>query len=258
MKTLLIDLGNTAVKWALLGDELSPHTVVHRGQMGFKKELYAEWLALKPDRVLGCTVAAPALAFSMTKFFNEHSIRWNWVRSQAIFESQEITLANGYDKPEKLGADRWCAALGAIDAVPNTSLIVVQMGTATTVDAILNEGSGRYTFLGGRIAPGPTLIKQCLEEGIPLLRGQIGGWQSFPTNTCDAITTGILDMQAGLVRAAREELEQHSSSVRVILAGGAAGFVEKRLAELVPSVTRRHNLVLLGLAAQARRQPENF
>lgn len=63
VKTLLIDLGNTALKWALLGDERTPHTVVHRGQSGFKEQLYSDWLELAPDRVIGCTVAAPELAF---------------------------------------------------------------------------------------------------------------------------------------------------------------------------------------------------
>ena len=257
MRTLLIDLGNTALKWALLGEELSPRTVVHRGRTGFKEELYAEWLKLQPDCVLGCTVAAPELAFSVTKFFNEHGIRWNWVRSQPSFESRDFVLLNSYDRPAQLGADRWCAALGAVDAVPENSLVVVQMGTATTVDAVLREDDGRHVFLGGRIAPGPTLIKQCLEEGIPSLKGQLGEWKSFPANTRDAITTGILDAQAGLVRSAWEELaERSTTAVRVILAGGAAGFVEKRIAEVIPSVTRRHNLVLLGLAAQARHRTE--
>ena len=255
MKTLLIDLGNTALKWALLGDELSPRTVVHRGRSGFKEELYAEWLALRPDRVLGCTVAAPDLAFSITKFFNENGIPWNWVRSQATFEGDGLTLRNAYDNPMQLGADRWCAALGAIDGAPGESLLVVQMGTATTADAILCEGRDRYVFLGGRIAPGPALVKQCLEAGIPSLQGALGQWRAFPTNTRDAITTGILDLQASLVRTAREELLRRAGTggVKVVLAGGAAGFIEPRLRELVPEgVMRRHNLVLLGLAAQAR------
>ena len=255
VKTLLIDLGNTALNWALLGDERTPHTVVHRGQSGFKERLYSDWLELAPDRVIGCTVAAPELAFSATKFFNDHDISWNWVRSQNAFVSDDLTLRNAYSAPGKLGADRWCAALGAIDAAPGQSLLVVQMGTATTVDAVLCEAEGQYAFLGGRIAPGPTMMKKCLEDGIPLLQGELGEWRDFPQNTRNAIATGIMDAQAGLVRLGYEELVKRSGTARVVLAGGAARFIEPRLRGLVPDLMLQHNLVLLGLAAQARHRP---
>ena len=70
MKTILVDLGNTALKWAVLGNEHEPHTVVHRGAPESLHDLYEVWQCEAPDAVLGCTVAAPKLAFSATKFFN--------------------------------------------------------------------------------------------------------------------------------------------------------------------------------------------
>ncbi|MDO5530421.1 type III pantothenate kinase [Sutterella sp.] len=262
MKTLLIDLGNTALKWAPLDEELEPTMVIHRGRTGFKSKLYADWLKLAPDRVLGCTVAAPELAFSATKFFNEHGIAWQWVRSQAAFESEDLVLRSRYDEPTQLGADRWCAALGAIDtAEPGESVLVVQMGTATTVDAVFCEAPGKYVFLGGRIAPGPSMMQSSLSDGITALSGDVGDWNPFPTNTRNAIGTGILDSQTGLVRIAYDELVAYEESrgstnrVRVVLAGGAAKFAEPRLRKMLPEVTLRHNLVLLGLAAMARHKP---
>ena len=60
VKTLLIDLGNTALKWALLGDERTPHTVVHRGQSGFKERLYSDWLELR--RTVLSAVRLPRLS----------------------------------------------------------------------------------------------------------------------------------------------------------------------------------------------------
>ena len=47
MTNLLIDLGNTALKWCLPGEEDNPHTVVHRDTEGYKNKLYEEWLALQ-------------------------------------------------------------------------------------------------------------------------------------------------------------------------------------------------------------------
>ena len=56
-KFILIDVGNTALKWATLEDPDNPHTIVHSGEGHFKKELYELWESLNPSYVLGCTVA---------------------------------------------------------------------------------------------------------------------------------------------------------------------------------------------------------
>lgn len=255
MTNLLIDLGNTALKWCLPGEEDNPHTVVHRDTEGYKNKLYEEWLALKLSRVVGCTVAAPEIAFSMTKFFNDHGIKWEWVRPQASFHCPTFSLENRYARTGQLGADRWYAAVGAVDELRgiahDASILVVQMGTAATVDAILNLGGGRYQFLGGRIAPGPTLMHKVLRNGIPALASDIGSWASFPNSTADAMATGILDAQAGLVQLALHELRKYAPSTRVLLSGGASAFVVDRLREFIPDLIVRHNLVLRGLAARA-------
>ena len=73
---------------------------------------------------------------------------------------------------------------------------------------MLRESERHYVFLGGRIAPGPTMMQQSLVNGTAALTSDIGLWQSEPRLTKDAIVTGILDSQAGLVRLAFEELAQ--------------------------------------------------
>ena len=49
MKTILVDLGNTALKWAVLGNEHEPHTVVHRGAPESLHDLYEVWQGEAPD-----------------------------------------------------------------------------------------------------------------------------------------------------------------------------------------------------------------
>lgn len=114
MTTLLIDLGNTALKWTTPEEADTPHTVVHHGSTQGKDELYRNWLALRPSRVIGCTVASPTLAFSATKFFNDHDIPWEWVRSESMHEAEGFTLTNAYERTGQLGPDRWYAAIGAL------------------------------------------------------------------------------------------------------------------------------------------------
>lgn len=256
MTVLLVDLGNTALKWSILGQSGEPHTVVHRGQGHFKKELYAAWLALNPTHVVGCTVAAPALAFSATKFFNDHDIPWEWVRPQTFYEGKGVRLENSYAQPSQLGADRWHAALGAIHVARGASLLVVHTGTATTVDSIGMMDHGHYVFLGGRIAPGITLMQKGLFDGIPTLSTLMGDSADFPKCTADAVATGLIDAQVGLIVRAKHVFERTSRSpVRVILAGGAAAYLAPHLRQEVPDLMVHHNLVLRGLEARASIMP---
>ena len=181
MTTLLIDLGNTALKWTPIEEPDNPHTIIHKGSTHFKEELYDLWLNMRPKRIIGCTVAAPVVAFSLTKFFNDHGIRWNWVRTQPSFHGR-MTLNNCYENPGQLGADRWYAAVGAADAMleERRSLLVVHTGTATTVDSILYRESGVYDFRGGLITLGPTLMKTFLTKGIPSLTDLDGAYDALP------------------------------------------------------------------------------
>ena len=251
MTTLLIDLGNTALKWTTLEEPDSPHTIVHRGSTHFKEELYELWLQMHPTRIIGCTVAAPVVAFSLTKFFNDHGINWVWVRSEPSFDG-DVKVRNCYARPSQLGADRWYAAIGAADALRSEALLVVHTGTATTVDSIVRDGDGIYRFMGGRIAPGPSLMQDCLSSGIPSLPRELSDYRVFPQCTSEAITTGIIDAQVGLILRARHQMTQNGVVPKVILAGGAAQFIAPHLREEVPDLTVRHNLVMRGLAGQAR------
>ncbi len=252
MTILLIDLGNTALKWTVLSEPDNPHTIVHRGMSHFKNELFATWLDLKPTRVIGCTVAAPNIAFALTKFFNEHGISWEWVSAQPEFVGQNFVITNHYENYRALGSDRWYAAIGAASLGIESSLLVSHMGTATTVDSIVYEGESRYRFEGGRIAPGPSLMKMSLARDIPHLNTELVGYNAFPKNTGEAIMTGIIDSQVGLLFRARERMIHEGQYPYTILAGGAAKWIAPYVQEVIPDVNLRHNLVLHGLAAKAR------
>lgn len=251
-KFILIDVGNTALKWSTLEAPDQPHTIVHNGQGHFKKELYELWESINPSYVLGCTVAAPEIAFSLTKFFNDHHIKWEWVRPALSFTTPAFTIQNSYERFKKLGADRWYAAIGALDNFRGESLLVVHMGTATTADSIRLVAPQQYVFEGGRIAPGPSLMHSSLLSTIPTLSKDLGDYLDFPVSTETAITAGIVDAQVGLVLRAMQAMKKAEGvSPRVLLAGGAAQFIAPHLQKEVPNLIIRHNLVLSGLASRA-------
>nr|WP_087689997.1 type III pantothenate kinase [Pandoraea sp. PE-S2R-1] len=131
-------------------------------------------------------------------------------------------VRNGYDTPAQLGSDRWASLIGAHAAWPGEHLLIVTLGTATTVEALRADGD----YLGGLIAPGPALMLRSLGQGtaqLPTLDATMpSGGQDFARNTTDAILRGCLAAQAGLVERNHAQLQARlGAPVRCVLSGGA-------------------------------------
>jgi type III pantothenate kinase len=252
--TLLIDVGNSAVKWARLAADGSVSVggrALHRGGLDVSAALSGAWRdGPQPRRAVGCSVAGAAVVAAVERAAREVGLAGiEWMPSQASFRG-EVTLVNGYLDPMQLGADRWHALLGACARLPGTSLVVVNAGTATTVDCVL-AGEGGSRFVGGCIAPGVRLMLESLARNTAGLPLATGAPVDFPDTTDKAIVTGVLDAQAGLVeRVWRRFSAGLDRAPRLLLAGGHAELLAARLAgELTPLI--EHNLVLRGLAQRA-------
>lgn len=151
------------------------------------------------------------------------------------------------DEPDKVGPDRLLNAVAA-HARTGTATIVVDVGTATTVDLVSERGS----FCGGAIAPGPDLMLQALHEHAELLpRTTLEKPASpFGHNTADAMRAGAYWGTVGLVERLVAEICAHQGSDLPILVTGGAG--EPVAAELRRSAEFVPHLTLEGLARLAR------
>jgi len=252
--TLLIDAGNSAVKWAVLaadGALADSGFVVHRERADVANALIAAWQGrAHPARAVGCSVAGVDVMDAIERAARAVGLAGvEWLGSQPVFTGA-LSLANGYLEPMQLGADRWHALLGACVQVPDTSLVVANAGTATTVDCVRVAGDGAR-FIGGCIAPGVGLMLESLARGTAGLPLANGPPTDFPDTTDKAIVTGVFDAQAGLVeRVWRRFAAALGAPPRLLLAGGNAELLAARLpAECAPAI--EHNLVLRGLALRA-------
>jgi type III pantothenate kinase len=240
MRWLLIDAGNTALKWEVVlasaaqwpGSAPSEDAQRWRGTVSMDAPDFADALARAcaagsamtgapaPSTVLGCAVTAPdrmQVIEAAIRAANAPTVRW--LDAAARFDHDGIVLHNGYAQPERLGADRWHALIGARARYARGALAVVTLGTATTVDTL--DAGGR--FLGGVIAPGLEMMRSALARGTGRLPLAGGDYVAHPVATDDAIRTGILDAQAGLVeRRLRRIREQCGRSVQVVVSGGNA------------------------------------
>jgi type III pantothenate kinase len=251
--TLLIDAGNSAVKWAVMADDgglAYRGRALHRDGSDVAAALGSEWRRLPPQvKAVGCSVASAAVMQAIERAAQSVGVlHVEWLGAQPAFAGA-FSLANGYLEPHQLGADRWHALLGAC-ALGGGSVVAVNAGTATTVDCV-RMSAGEARFVGGCIAPGVRLMLESLARGtagLPLAEGRPA---DFPDTTDKAIVTGVLDAQAGLVeRVFRRFAASIEGAPRLVLSGGHAEALAARLpAEWTPLI--EDNLVLRGLALRA-------
>lgn len=156
--------------------------------------------------------------------------------------------------PETVGLDRLYAARGALQRF-GRSAIVVDAGTALTVDALRVEEGGEGVFLGGAIAPGPGLCAEALERrGARLTRiVPTPGAPALGRDTRSALLAGVVVGFEGAARHLVERVAAESGlgDAPVLLTGGARAFLEAPLADLGRELIVEEILVELGLLAAA-------
>ena len=234
---LLIDAGNTRIKWALLAGE--------------------EWLhlaAVPSDQAhtLGARVAhLPAVnevwvsnvaGADVARYIRSACTARGWQAQFISAQKQQCGVSNGYQLSEQLGSDRWAALIAAWHRIGKPTL-VVNCGTATTIDALSDNGE----FLGGLILPGIALMQSSVVATAARLQQSTGKYAAFPVNTADALWSGALQATCGAIQRQHELLgDAHAP---VLLGGGAA----RPLLELIKlPVYPVEDLVLQGLKLIAR------
>ncbi len=227
MAFLAIDIGNTRLKWALYAAPRPGSPVLQHGAAFLETiDELAEgaWAGLPaPGSMLGCDVAGDAVR----RRVEEQLEIWDLDPSWVVPSQHAAGVTSGYDHPNRLGADRWCALVGARARVlaevgpggaPRPALVVM-VGTAVTVDALDAEGR----FLGGLILPGFGMMLRALELGTAGLKVPTGEVVDFPTNTSDALMSGGANAIAGAIERQHRRLVRRTGQQPLLLmTGGAA------------------------------------
>ena len=229
---LLIDIGNSRIKWAWVENgQWSHQGSVNIANVAMLQQAFAS-LPL-PNKILVSNVAGKLIAQQIRNVCAE----WNCTVEFIGAQVEQCGVHNGYDCPEKLGSDRWAAAIAAWHH-QRAACLVVSCGTATTVDALSGEGD----FLGGLILPGIDMMRNSLVTGTAQLNAAEGVWCKFPRNTADAMFSGAIQATVGAIICQHELLGVPSASC--LLSGGAAECI---LSHLELPLLRMDNLVLQGL-----------
>ncbi len=249
---LLIDIGNTRIKWACQQDQrlTMSNAVVHRDRLNLSALMNQFWLNFQaPETILISNVAGEKLGNLITDW---SIAKWGITPTFVAEKSNTFGITSNYCL-ESLGIDRWMALL-ALNNRFDLPAIVVDCGTAITADALTEQG----IHLGGLIMPGLTIMRDALQqrtEALPAISDAHAGLIGH--NTVQAISSGLINAVCGMIDRFILNIEQRGHySPNIILTGGDARDVAGQLGR---AALIEPDLVLMGLqvvADQTKHHPD--
>jgi type III pantothenate kinase len=276
MSLLLLDIGNSRLKWAVVRRRYRRgQSFAARGAIDMRtlRRSQAVWSRLfkaagTADAIYVCNVAGRVVERRIRAAARRAGLKVpKFARSQAAAGG----VRNAYREPWRLGADRWLSLIGARHEHPGKDLCLVGLGTAMTVDLL--DAAGRH--LGGCLVPGPRLMIESLLEHTAGIKRRAGGRAAassfdlafgigharksaarrhqplafFAHDTHAGLLAGARYACAALIgNAAKAARGQLGRRPRLILAGGAADAITPLLHG---RYWRQDDLVLRGLAVLA-------
>lgn len=247
---LLLDAGNSRLKWAILRNGAFEHGGSFALDQGGIGELAsAAWAEVdRPAAVFVANVAGEGLRRAISSWTKR---RWKLIPEYVLATAEAFGVRNAYREPERLGVDRWLALLGARELFSD-ALCVIDCGTALTIDVLAPDDR----HLGGLIIPGMRLMHDALTGRAEGVRQQIADASHeqvtlLGTDTGSAVAGGCLYAEVAVIDRVLADLQvELRVPLRCVLTGGDAQRISPLLAvrgELQP------DLVLRGLARLARR-----
>jgi type III pantothenate kinase len=246
MAVLLVDIGNTRIKWSYL-DGARPGPLRAAAHARWRAADYARRLfRAGVERALVTSVAGPAVNHALSTAARRAGVGVQFVKVPR--RAGGVTV--GYADPWRLGVDRFVAAVGAHQIFRGVAVCVAGVGTAMTIDLV--DARGRHR--GGVIIPAPDLMVQTLFSETHGIRrraqgGAAGKAGLFGRSTRDGVVQGARYAAAALIdRAVEEARVLLGRRPLVVMTGGDASVVRRLVRSPCVGVP---DLVLRGLAVLA-------
>ena len=230
---LVVDIGNTLLKLAVFdGGRLVAQQCV--GEL--REETFAGLLggARAARAVVASTRGeAPAIVEAVRR------------HTDYLLEFTPATLVpigNAYLTPATLGRDRLAAAVGAATLYPGRNALIVDFGTAVTLDFVSADG----VFRGGCISPGMAMRFRALHEytaALPLCDATDSA-ELLGRTTDEAVRLGVMNSLAFEIEGYIARMQGEIEDLCVIFTGGDTNFFAKRIKN---TIFANCNLVFWGL-----------
>ena len=251
---LLVDIGNSRIKWSLL----PPASTKFSGQTSavnwtlenLTDILDAHWRSIGKSiqRIVVANVAGDDVQNRVKAWCNKH---WQLEPQFVSTTAQFGAVKNGYQDYRELGVDRWLAVIAAHHLYPQQAIIIIDCGTAITIDTVLPDGRHR----AGPIIAGRKTAIEALTRNTTFANKQLdvenSATEVFVSNTKNAVLSGANFATAKALDAVIEQIQQKLSEnrleqpIKLIATGGA--LTEIMSLTSLKDYDREPDLVLLGL-----------
>jgi type III pantothenate kinase len=217
---LEIDMGNTRFKWRLKEGK----KIIANGSDTNKNicdQTSFNQIFVSIEKFQPSKVAVANVSNASKEFFDAWcQKRWHIEPEYLQVSAKDLGVINGYNSAEQMGVDRWLAMLAAYSAVDDEACLIVDCGSACTIDMILSDGR----HLGGYIVPGVQLMRNALfrdTDRVKLDEVSYDSEMSPGKSTQTAVSAGLWMMQLGLVNLSLERLlNEGAVTPHVFFTGG--------------------------------------
>lgn len=244
---LAVDIGNTNITIGVFnGSKLKATWRVATGVHRMPDEYASLMLHLFEHEGIAVSQITDAILCSVVPpvagVFEEMCRRYLKVTPVLVEAGIKTGVRISMDNPREVGADRIVNAVAA-HQLYGGAVIVIDLGTATTFDAVSKEGD----YLGGAIAPGIAIATEALFSRTAVLpRVELTHPnRAIGRNTVAAMQSGIVFGYAGLIEGIVTRIKQElGDKAKVVATGGYAGL----LARETPAIDEVNpDLTLIGL-----------
>ena len=231
MYNLAVDIGNSAVKYALFEAD----TFIRFGQVPEETALLqlAEFSAVT-NIIFSSVRATESILLSQVPA-GKKVLKLNW--------QLPVPITNHYETPQTLGMDRLAAVVGANFLYPDRDILVLDAGTCITCDYI----DKNKNYQGGSITLGLDMKFRALHtftQKLPLIEQKAAHVPLTGRNTADAIRSGVMHGTVAELNGIIQAYTVLSPDLVVVFCGGDAAFFETNLKATIFVVPE---LVLIGL-----------
>lgn len=210
---VLIDIGNTRTKYCIVNDGKKNLQQAISNDSFSTDFLDANFTAV--SRMIVASVSEQQLTEDLSCWCDRRKITYQRV----VSEAQKNKVITAYQVPTQLGVDRWLTLIGAAEIFPNKNVLIIDAGTATTVDLLAANGQHQ----GGWILAGiETLITSVLATTTQVhANDKEQESLAFGKNTSENVHNAAWAATVGAVNQAIYQAQKYGFTVdEVIFTGG--------------------------------------
>ncbi len=231
---LIVDVGNTLIKIAVFERNKQVERRTYEQLDGVAlDELLKAWPEVE-RAIVGSTGGEATYYCDL--------LRSRSIACMEFTATTPVPIKNTYRSPATLGVDRLAAAVGAVEVAPGKNVMIVDCGTALTVDFVTADG----TYRGGVISPGMQMRFRALHDftaRLPLCAAT-DVVEPYGDTTTSCIEQGVMNGMAYEIEGYMKRFEQENQKTCIFFTGGAANFFEKRIKN---AIFADCELVFIGL-----------